>query len=310
MLSNYGGNANPTPGSQASDKPLLVSFASPQIFDNLEVTGTLTLSAMTAGSIPFIGTGGLVEQDNANLFWNNTNNQLLLGTGSAANPSYSFGTDTDTGIWHRDSNVLSFAAGGTDVAELQVGSTFWLKNNSGNIAFGSVADLFIHRDAANVIGQRNGGLAQTYHLYNAYVDSVNFERARFIWSGNTFFIDTHQDGTGSPRDLNIGTTGFGTTFTVRTAGTNRWQINADGHFIGYVDNTYDIGGTGVFRPRSIYIGTSIQIEANNGLKLTNQVTGAGVGGGTLTNAPSAGNPDFWVPITVNGTNMWFPAWAV
>lgn len=41
---------------------------------NLYATG------LTAGSIPFIGSGGLVSQDNANLFWDDIQNFLGLGT--------------------------------------------------------------------------------------------------------------------------------------------------------------------------------------------------------------------------------------
>ena len=37
-------------------------------------TNSLTSTNLTAGSIPFIGTGGLFSQDNANLFWDDTNN--------------------------------------------------------------------------------------------------------------------------------------------------------------------------------------------------------------------------------------------
>jgi hypothetical protein len=36
--------------------------------------------------------------------------------------------------------------------------------------------------------------------------------------------------------------------------------------------------------------------------------GAGVGGGTLLNAPAAGNPTKWIPINDNGTTRYIPAW--
>ena len=38
-------------------------------------------------------------------------------------------------------------------------------------------------------------------------------------------------------------------------------------------------------------------------------SGAGAGLGTLTNAPSAGDPDVWIPFNNNGTPVWVPAWA-
>lgn len=46
----------------------------------------LTLSAMTAGSVLFAGTGGLVSQNNSSLFWDNTNFTLKLTKGASANP--------------------------------------------------------------------------------------------------------------------------------------------------------------------------------------------------------------------------------
>jgi len=50
----------------------------------LTITSTLTLSSMTLGSVLFAGTGGLVSQDNANFFWDDTNNRLGIGTASPA----------------------------------------------------------------------------------------------------------------------------------------------------------------------------------------------------------------------------------
>ena len=48
---------------------------------SLTATGA-TLSGLTAGSILFAGAGGLISQDNANLFWDDTNNRLGIGTAS------------------------------------------------------------------------------------------------------------------------------------------------------------------------------------------------------------------------------------
>jgi hypothetical protein len=46
----------------------------------LIVTGSFTLSSMTLGSVLFAGTGGLVSQDNASFFFDDTNNRLGIGT--------------------------------------------------------------------------------------------------------------------------------------------------------------------------------------------------------------------------------------
>lgn len=46
--------------------------------------GTGTTTAFTAGSIVFAGTSGVYSQKNANLFWDNTNNRLGVGTATPA----------------------------------------------------------------------------------------------------------------------------------------------------------------------------------------------------------------------------------
>lgn len=51
--------------------------------DSLIVNSELTISTITAGSILFAGTSGLISQDNTNLFFDNTNNRL----GVARNPT-------------------------------------------------------------------------------------------------------------------------------------------------------------------------------------------------------------------------------
>jgi hypothetical protein len=43
-------------------------------------TGLPYFTALTAGSVLFAGTSGLLAQDNANLFWDDTNNRLGIGT--------------------------------------------------------------------------------------------------------------------------------------------------------------------------------------------------------------------------------------
>lgn len=53
---------------------------------------------------------------------------------------------------------------------------------------------------------------------------------------------------------------------------------------------------------------NFQITQNKGLWFANQVDGAGGAAGTLTNAPTAGDPAFWLPVRVNGTDYFIPCW--
>jgi hypothetical protein len=46
----------------------------------------------------------------------------------------------------------------------------------------------------------------------------------------------------------------------------------------------------------------------SGLALTGQTTQAGASTGTLTNAPAATNPTFWLPVNINGVLRKIPCW--
>lgn len=59
--------------------------------------GTGTSTAFTAGSVVFAGTSGVYTQDNANLFWNDTNNRLGIGTSSPTSTLHVSGTVNFTG---------------------------------------------------------------------------------------------------------------------------------------------------------------------------------------------------------------------
>jgi len=57
-------------------------------------------------------------------------------------------------------------------------------------------------------------------------------------------------------------------------------------------------------------GVSVILDIpDNGFRINNQATNAGASTGTLTNAPSAGNPAFWLPIDIAGTVRSIPCWA-
>lgn len=61
-------------------------------------------------------------------------------------------------------------------------------------------------------------------------------------------------------------------------------------------NTVVIGGSGY--------GAGVASLRFNGL-----TSGASVGGGTLTNATSAGDPAFWLPVNIAGNVRYIPCWA-
>jgi hypothetical protein len=78
-----------------------------------------SVSGGTDGSVLFVQ-GGNLAQDNANFFWDDTDNQLVLGAGTASKPSLIF-TDDTTGHYRGAANVLAMAISG--VQALTLGGT-------------------------------------------------------------------------------------------------------------------------------------------------------------------------------------------
>lgn len=81
----------------------------------------------------------------------------------------------------------------------------------------------------------------------------------------------------------------------------RWTMQQDGHFVPFAADSYDVGATAL-PIRALYYGQ------DRGILATNQTDGAGAGAGTLGNAPAAGDPTFWLKLTVNGATVCVPCW--
>jgi len=62
-------------------------------------------------------------------------------------------------------------------------------------------DVYLSRDAANTLAQRNGANPQTFNLYNVYTDTGNYERGRISWENNVFRIIAEKAGTGTARSM-------------------------------------------------------------------------------------------------------------
>jgi len=80
-------------------------------------TATLTITtALTTGSVGFIGASGALLQDNANFFWDDTNNRLGLGTNAPTTALDVFGSGIIGRINGTSTNnaYLGFASAGTN----------------------------------------------------------------------------------------------------------------------------------------------------------------------------------------------------
>lgn len=168
--------------------------------------------------------------------------------------------------------------------------------SAGTLAWST--DLKLVREAANVLAMRNGTAAQSLRLYGTYTDASNYERFRLAADTAGVYIIADRAGTGVARAMHFW-----------TDGNSRWDIGSTGHFLATTDNTYDIGATGATRPRNIFVASDITTGSTTLHKTSVALTnGAAAQSGTLTNAPTAGNPTKWVPINDNGTTRYIPAW--
>lgn len=93
-----------------------------------------TITSATAGSVFFAGASGVLEQDNANLFWDDTNNRLGIGTASPAVPLDLVGTQRITSAAN---NSLVIGANGATNPTLIVNNSFASANTGVEIAAGS-----------------------------------------------------------------------------------------------------------------------------------------------------------------------------
>jgi hypothetical protein len=200
------------------------------------------------------------------------------------------------------------------VAQLYTTGLFYANNIYGyntlgiSSALGGTGDVLLNRDSADTLALRRSTNAQTFRVYNTYTDGSNGEYLQCAWSGNIAYVRTMAQGTGVSRSFVIGTFGSSSLY-FQTNSVTKWEVSSSGHFLTIADNTYDIGASGANRPRALYLAGGITHGSATLLTTTTALTnGAAAATGTLTNAPTAGNPTKWIPINDNGTTRYIPAW--
>jgi len=169
------------------------------ISGNGRVGGTFTLSGLTSGSVPFIGTGGLVSQNNNNFFWDITNNRLGIGTNTPNNTLEVAGTTAATGIsglrlkdlntatvQTYNSKVLSIDNSGNVIVTSNMAGNNWLITGNTNIPAGSFLgntdDKIMSIRSNNLpfleFGRRQTlGLTQSYPEYTDNDEKVTYMRS-------------------------------------------------------------------------------------------------------------------------------------
>lgn len=158
------------------------------VVDSPSFAGTLTLPLMTPGSVLFAGAGGLVSQDNANLFWDDTNNRLGIGTASPSVPLHVAGD-----VIHGVIKGANTTAAATAIAALEV--------HSGRSSAGSA--LAARPDAAFQWAGAGGGyrhFISTWHTSNL---NNSGNRLRFHLNNSATSAGSSAPGTGNTLLLDL-----------------------------------------------------------------------------------------------------------
>lgn len=244
-------------------------------------------SVLIGDTVSTTGNGAVAIGANAQAGLNSISiGQLATtGTGGAAN-SISIGTNSTgpAGVsqWLNVGNRAG--AAGTIVAG---DITFGHQDNTNNVFsltlwLGGGPD---HKAATAV---------PDFNIKGRQASGANLAAGNFIFNG--------QRGTGT------GTPGGFTFFTTSTTGAGSGQQ-------AFTERLRIPGaGTGLTIFAPVATGVSLSIGGFGGagvgvINFTNLTSGAAAAAGTLLNAPSAGNPSFWLPIQIAGATRYIPCWT-
>lgn len=149
------------------------------------LTGGLVLSNLTAGSVLFAGTAGIIQQDNANFFWDDTNNQLGLltktpksafqiggGTDGVTGTSLQFSSNGSLINFYNGSTIRGYIAhsGGIEIQNNVAGNEIYLGVNTGRVLTVSqtTQHVLVNSFTASVKGLVvKGAASQTANLLEA-----------------------------------------------------------------------------------------------------------------------------------------------
>lgn len=216
------------------------------------ISATTISTPLTSGSVLF-SDGTTIAQDNANLFWDNTNNRLGIGTATPANTLDVNGTARVSGNVFLTNGIIPTIFGNT----IFQGSTNYFTHNriASSGAFGfqisnySALASFWRWDTGN--GDTEFGQAQNYGL-NLFTNNLN--RLRIVNNGNVL-IGTTTDA-GYKLDVN-GTARVSGNLTIDNLNCNAVR----GSFFNTINNvftvfqTFTASGNAAFY-NSVSVGTT------------------------------------------------------
>ena len=213
----------------------------------LHVTGTvrasagLTIDSMTLGSLWFSGTSGALTQDNANLFWDDTNNRLGIGNAAPATALHVTGTGRfSAGITLDTLTAGSVVFAGSSGAISQDNSSLYFDDTNNRLGIGSTAPsgyLHIKYTGGTKIGLQIEDITASGDTIIRLIDPTANINSNSYWlralSGATDSFYARGDGA-----IYASGTGAGYTFIDRT-GSESWQWYGTGSIARLHNGTRD-----------------------------------------------------------------------
>ena len=114
-------------------------------------SNSITNTGITAGSVVYAGTGGLMSQSNSTFFWDSTNNRLGIGNASPGAPLDIHGTGTQIQVNGTGANNSYIQFQNAGVNKWRIGNTYGGAANSFDIYNNNLAANAISINSANLI---------------------------------------------------------------------------------------------------------------------------------------------------------------
>lgn len=212
------------------------------------IAGTKTFSSapifstMTAGSVLFAGTSGLLSQDNSNFFWDDTNNRLGIGTASPSAAIHAVKTTEQLRLGYDGTYYTSFtvnSAGDLTIAPvgsyLNVSKTLKMGSGYGLLFYGGsyVSEV---GDVQLVLNSANGVIRTGY----GHTFQINYDGSSYT----SFTVNSAGNLTITPTGGNVG---IGTT-------TPGYKLEVNG--TGWFSNKVAIGGSAALGSDSLDVFSS------------------------------------------------------
>lgn len=233
--------------------------------------GKYTLPSLTSGSVLF-SNGTTIAQDNANFFWDDTNNRLGIGNASPTRALDVTGTAIISG-----NTALSAALNVTGVTTLSdiagIGSAVTQTNFNINRAITGA----VTANGVQVSSQVAGTVTTAARYFSAIAstaagtltDLFNYRAAQGTFTGTV----TNQYGYAVDATLISATKNYGFRGAI-PASANRWNLYMDGTAINYLNGALLVG--------SVTDDTINKLQVTGGAKITGSITASSLikSGGT------------------------------